>query len=172
MYRLSLLLAGLCLSLNAFAQAGAPAYFIRINQTGYLPLETKQAIVFSHDAQVPGLQLMDYSTQTVVARLAADPVEADGWGTFSYYWKADFSKVQKPGWYYLATADGRAQSVPFQISGRAYEGYADTLLIFMRQQRCGYNPHLDMVCHQRDGRSMFGPMPDSTFVEVSGGYRY
>lgn len=166
MYRLSLLLAGFCLSLTASAQD----YHIRINQTGYWPSETKQAIVFSQHPEAPGLQLVSHRTKAVVAKLAAKPVKADGWGTFPYHWKADFTEVQKPGWYYLATADGKAQSVPFQISGRAYEGYADTLLIFMRQQRCGYNPYLDRVCHQRDGRAMFGPMPDSTFVEVSGGW--
>ncbi|MBV6654539.1 MAG: glycoside hydrolase family 9 protein, partial [Mameliella sp.] len=88
----------------------------------------------------------------------------------THYWQADFTKVQKPGWYYLSAAQGKAQSVPFQISEGAYEGYADTLLVFMRQQGCGYNPMLDMVCHQRDGRSMLGPMPDSTFIDASGGW--
>lgn len=170
MYRLSFFLVGLCLCLMASAQADEPAYFIRINQTGYLPLETKRAIVFSQYAESPGLQLIDQQTKAVVAKLATEQVEADGWGTFSHHWQADFTKVQKPGWYYLSTADGKSQSVPFQISKQAYEGYVDTLLIFMRQQRCGYNPHLDMVCHQRDGRAMFGPMPDSTFVDVSGGW--
>ncbi len=166
MYRLSLLLAGWCLCLVAYAQD----YHIRINQTGYLPSETKQAIVFSHSAKAPVMQLIAQQTGAVTAELSAKSVEADGWGTFPYHWQADFTKVEKPGWYYLATADGKAQSIPFQISAQAFGGYADTLLIFMRQQRCGYNPHLDMVCHQRDGRAMFGPMPDSTFVDVSGGW--
>jgi hypothetical protein len=40
----------------------------------------------------------------------------------------------------------------------------------MRQQRCGYNPYFDMVCHQRDGRSAYGTMPDGTFVNASGGW--
>ena len=40
----------------------------------------------------------------------------------------------------------------------------------MRQQRCGYNPFLDMVCHQRDGRSFYAPFPDETFVDASGGW--
>jgi hypothetical protein len=166
MYRLFLLLAGLALSLTASAQD----YHIRINQTGYWPSETKQAIVFSHQAQRPVLQLKTHPDGAVAAELALTPVDANGWGTFSHHWQADFTKVEKTGWYYLVTADGKSQSVPFQISAQAYEGYADTLLIFMRQQRCGYNPHLDMVCHQRDGRAMFGPMPDSTFVDVSGGW--
>ena len=41
--------------------------------------------------------------------------------------------------------------------------------LFMRQQRCGYNPFLDMVCHRRDGR-FYAPFPDETFVDASGGW--
>jgi hypothetical protein len=40
----------------------------------------------------------------------------------------------------------------------------------MRQQRCGYNPFLDIVCHKKDGRTAYGPMPDSTYLDVSGGW--
>ena len=45
-----------------------------------------------------------------------------------------------------------------------------TLLLFMRQQRCGYNPYLDMVCHMRDGRTVYAPIPDGSFIDVSGGW--
>jgi hypothetical protein len=44
------------------------------------------------------------------------------------------------------------------------------MLVFMRQQRCGYNPFLDVDCHRKDGKTMYGPMPDSTFIDVSGGW--
>jgi hapalindole H/12-epi-hapalindole U/12-epi-fischerindole U synthase len=37
----------------------------------------------------------------------------------------------------------------------ANQNYQADLLGFMRQQRCGYNPFLDMVCHQRDGRTAY-----------------
>ena len=40
----------------------------------------------------------------------------------------------------------------------------------MRQQRCGYNPFLEVICHAQDGRSFYGKMPDSTFVDLSGGW--
>ena len=60
------------------------------------------------------------------------------------------------------------KSQEFSIS--PYPGYHEDLLFFMRQQRCGYNPFLDMVCHQRDGRSFYGPMADETFVDASGGW--
>lgn len=51
-----------------------------------------------------------------------------------------------------------------------YSTLPDVLLQFMRQQRCGYNPFFDAVCHQADGRVMDGPMPDSTYIDVSGGW--
>jgi hypothetical protein len=40
----------------------------------------------------------------------------------------------------------------------------------MRQQRCGYNPFVDAVCHSFDGRTAFGPEPAGTYVNASGGW--
>ena len=40
----------------------------------------------------------------------------------------------------------------------------------MRQQRCGYNPFLDVECHQHDGRTAYGPRPESTHIDVTGGW--
>jgi peptidoglycan/xylan/chitin deacetylase (PgdA/CDA1 family) len=40
----------------------------------------------------------------------------------------------------------------------------------MRQQRCGYNPFLDSVCHLHDGRSFYAPFADETYVDASGGW--
>jgi endoglucanase len=40
----------------------------------------------------------------------------------------------------------------------------------MRQQRSGYNPYLKDSCHTMDGYTMYGPMPDTTRIDVSGGW--
>src|SRR2546422_2101705 len=48
--------------------------------------------------------------------------------------------------------------------------FRSQLLEFMRQQRCGYNPWLDAVCHRFDGRSAYGPMPAGTYVDATGGW--
>ena len=48
--------------------------------------------------------------------------------------------------------------------------YQADLLVFMRQQRCGYNPFLDVECHQHDGRTAYGPRPESTHIDVTGGW--
>jgi endoglucanase len=51
-----------------------------------------------------------------------------------------------------------------------YKGSADFALRYMRQQRCGYNPYLKDSCHTHDGYTMYGPMPDSTYIDVTGGW--
>ncbi len=40
----------------------------------------------------------------------------------------------------------------------------------MRQQRCGYNPWLDAVCHSFDGRTAYGPLPAGTYLDARGGW--
>ena len=73
--------------------------------------------------------------------------------------------------------DSRALRLRLEASGltsvtryRPIPSYHEDLLFFMRQQRCGSNPFLDMACHLKDGRSFYGPMPDETFVDASGGW--
>ena len=44
------------------------------------------------------------------------------------------------------------------------------MLEFMQQQRCGYNPFVDAVCHTLDGRTAFGPEPAGTYINASGGW--
>ncbi len=96
--------------------------------------------------------------------------EANTWGAFEYYYICDFSRVSEKGSFFLKGDKSETRSQVFQISEKAYDQLQEELLAFMRQQRCGYNPTLNMVCHQHDGRSFYGPMPDSTYVDVRGGW--
>lgn len=41
---------------------------------------------------------------------------------------------------------------------------------FMQTQRCGFNPFTGQYCHQKDGKSFFGNVPDSTVVDARGGW--
>jgi len=143
---------------------------LRINQAGYLPGESKSCIVFSREPVREKFHLLEAETGLSVLTLKAVPSKAPGWGSFDYYYELDFSRVETPGRYYLEGARSGARSGTFAISGKAYDQYPGLLLGFMRQQRCGYNPFLDVVCHPRDGRSFYGPMPDSSYVDVSGGW--
>jgi len=145
--------------------------YVRCSQIGYLPQEAKIGIIFSQkDLQDKTVVLLDVKTnQSVWGPFSLE--QNDGsYGNFPYHYRVDFSEFQKEGRYYLLISGTEISSYPFNISVRAYNQYHELLLEYMRQQRCGYNPWLDEVCHQKDGRSMYGPMPDSTYVDVSGGW--
>ena len=90
------------------------------------------------------------------------------YGPFSQTYRIDFSKFNKPGRYFLRA--GKATSPVFEISEKVYHGTADFCLRYMRQQRSGFNPFLNDSCHTHDGYTMYGPMPDSTHVDVVGGW--
>jgi len=169
--RVGLLLILISITCLLYSQKQAiPLINIRINQQGYLPEDDKIAILFSQQPIEEEILLIHSPNQTVHSRFNAIPSMAPGWGTFPYYYTVDFSQVQDTGYYYLQSDNTKSFSSPFRISPMCYQGIPDVLLNFMRQQRCGYNPFLDMVCHQQDGRSMYGSSPDSTFVDVSGGW--
>ncbi|MGY5851302.1 glycoside hydrolase family 9 protein [Salegentibacter sp. F14] len=145
--------------------------FIRLNQAGYLEQDHKEAIVFSDKKPEVEFGIIDAESDKEIYTGKLQTRNKGDWGNFKYYFEADFSEVTLPGKYYLLLKKSGIKSREFGI-GRdySYKNHHEDLIGFMRQQRCGYNPFLDMVCHQRDGRSMYGPMPDSTFVDLSGGW--
>ncbi len=166
--RITLFIALLATAQQAIGQLSD--IHIRINQVGYLPTEHKEAIVFAESAVRERFDIVRVEDGQVVKTLRASSAQPAEWGTLKHHATLDFTGVVEEGQYVVRGRKSQVTSRPFSISGSSYEGVADQLLEFMRQQRCGYNPFLDMVCHQRDGRSMYGPMPDSTFVDVSGGW--
>src|SRR6185503_19763589 len=56
------------------------------------------------------------------------------------------------------------------IDARAYDGGADTLLYYMRQQRSGWNPLLRDYVHRYDGVVVDDSVRGGKFVSVSGGW--
>ncbi|MGW8316188.1 MAG: glycoside hydrolase family 9 protein [Bacteroidales bacterium] len=150
--------------------AGDQEPHFRINQLGYLPGEEKSALLFSEEPFQENVEVIDQRTGRSVFAVRPEPSDRPNWGRFDYYYLIDFSPVREPGNYYLEGERSGIRSPSFGVSESVYRGIQDTLLVFMRQQRCGYNPFLDMVCHQLDGKSAYGPMSDSTWVEVTGGW--
>ena len=144
---------------------------IRLNQVGYLKEDSKVAIAFSNQPIRGKFFVHDATSGEVVYRSGVKRAKKEGWGTFSRFYYLDFSEVKEEGRYYLSLKDSAVKSAEFGIGkSHSYKHYQEDLLGFMRQQRCGYNPFLDMVCHQRDGRTMYGPIPDSTYMDFSGGW--
>lgn len=142
--------------------------WIRINQLGYTPAGIKVAVYGSKGAgAVSTFELVDSATgKKVLRKTAGRPMGA--YGPFQQTWRLNFSSYTKPGTYYLQA--GKTRSPFFRINEDVYDGAADFCLRYMRQQRSGFNPFLKDSCHMYDGFTLYGPMPDSTFVRVTGGW--
>lgn len=142
--------------------------WIRINQLGYTPGGIKVAVYGSKGTRpVSFFELVDSATgQKVLRKTAGRAMGA--YGPFQQTWRLHFSSYTKPGTYYLQA--GNTRSPFFRINKDVYDGAADFCLRYMRQQRSGFNPFLNDSCHMYDGFTLYGPMPDSTFVPVTGGW--
>ena len=157
--------------LCAPAAAQTAAVYIRTNQIGYLPDDIKIAVAFSHhSAENESFEVIDVPSGKTVFGPAAMPANYGAYANFEFNYKLDFSVLKKEGRYKLRLTVLKIESLPFSVGPNVYNNHHESLLFFMREQRCGYNPFLDEVCHKKDGRTAYGPMPDSTYVDVSGGW--
>jgi hypothetical protein len=158
-------LIGACL---AFAMHGsAEEIYLRANQLGFRPGDDKIAIAFSAGPLPRQFEVVRVADQKVVFHAGGQAVE-EPWGEFKHHGELRFSQVREPGRYELRM--GEARSLPFEIGERVYAELPGQLLEFMRQQRCGYNPWLDAVCHPFDGRTAYGPLTNGTYVDARGGW--
>lgn len=145
--------------------------YIRVNQIGYKPEERKVAIAFSHeDAGNMQYEIVGKENKEKVWGPKKIKKDVGTWGNFAHHYQLDFSNFKKPGLYRIKITGKNWLSQPFRIGKDAYNGYNEEVIGYIQQQRCGYNPFFDEVCHPRDGRTVYGPMPDSTFIDVTGGW--
>ena len=135
------------IDVNAQVAQSSNEIFIRINQYGYHPNESKMAIIFSNFPVKEKFELIEKNSQKSIVSLKPVKSNVAGWGTFDYYYQLDFSEVSQQGTYQIGGTKSEFISQFFEISDTAYKGTTDNLLTFMQQQRCGYNPFLDLVCH-------------------------
>lgn len=141
---------------------------IRINLLGYTTKSTKVAVWCSkQDASLKEFFIADAVTKKVVFKKKAGKAFGS-YGPFNQTQRLSFTEFTKPGNYILIAAG--AQSPAFKIDDNVYKGTADFCLRYMRQQRSGFNPFLKDSCHTHDGYTLYGPMPDSTHIDVSGGW--
>ena len=157
----------------AAVQAFAGSW-IRVNQIGYLPEATKVAVFMSDEtAQINGFELVDAFTGEVAFRSSA--VRPTGvLGRMKTTCRLDFSGLKTSGAYYIKVLSscGEIRSETFPVGAGVYDGAADFVLNYMRQQRCGWNPFFKDSCHRKDGIIVGHPDPrkDSTFLDVTGGW--
>ena len=157
-----------CLLILAFERTAAQAV-IRINQLGYAPNSPKVAVWGNKQNGSPPANFYLVDSATKQRAFTGRPSKNYGmYGPFAQTQRLDFSNFKKAGTYRIEA--GNAISPWFKIDNDAYKGAADFCLRYMRQQRSGFNPYLKDSCHQYDGYTMYGPMPDSTHVDVAGGW--
>lgn len=152
----------------SFVQKENTNEWIRINQLGYTPKGTKVAVWCSKETnKISSFHLVDSATGKIVFTQNAGK-SFGAYGPFTNTYRLNFSSFKNAGVYYLKA--GNATSPTFKINNEVYKGAADFCLFYLRQQRSGFNPFLKDSCHTQDGYTMYGPMPDSTRVDVVGGW--
>lgn len=156
-----------CLFLWAHIAHSQDAW-IRINQLGYATAGVKVAVYGAKNSEEISQFDVVYAATGEVAFNGRAGRNFGSYGPFQTSYRFDFSSFRRNGKFYLRA--GSARSPDFEISSEAYKGTADFALRYMRQQRSGYNPFLKDSCHTHDGYTIYGPMPDHTFVDVSGGW--
>ncbi|WP_300601205.1 glycoside hydrolase family 9 protein [Niabella sp.] len=160
----------LVIVLGAFFITGHGQSWVRINQLGYTEKDVKVAVLVSKNViACKRFSLVDAATNKVV--FSGDQVQAfPAYAAFKSGFRLHFTAFQKPGIYYIKAGD--AISPVFQVNNRVYDGTADFILNYMRQQRSKYNPFLNDSCHTEDGFIVYhkDPRKDSTRLDVAGGW--
>ena len=142
--------------------------WIRVNQLGYLPQSIKVAVFMSEEgSEVKEFSLVDAFTGKELKSF--NSTKATGvYGQMKSTYRLDFSSFNETGSYYLKA--GKATSPRFTISADVYNGTADFLLNYMRQQRCGYNPFTKDSCHVHDAYIIYHPTKTGQPLDVRGGW--
>ncbi len=159
-----LCLTVLLITTSLFAQKS----WIRINQLGYLEDDIKVAVFGSKEGkEVKSFELIEAESGEKVWK--GNLVKAYGsYASFDKTYRLDFSEFKKEGKYYIV-AEG-IKSPLVIINNNVYDGTADFILNYMRQQRCGYNPYLKDSCHTNDGFIVDWEGKDSVHIDVTGGW--
>ena len=140
---------------------------IRINQLGYATTGSKVA-VYGSEKIAPSKTFSIRDEKNVVVFTAAVGNDFGKYGPFNHTYRLDFSNFKKTGKYILMADE--VSSPAIIINDNAYDGAADFCLRYMRQQRSGFNPFLKDSCHVYDGYTLYAPVPDSTHIDVVGGW--
>jgi hypothetical protein len=143
---------------------------VRVNLVGYPRAEGAQALVIS-TGPVRGRVLVEDENERTVLQAALPRASAGRWGGIAYHAPVDLTAIDRPGTYRLTVRAGKqTAAATFRVSDTALRDLIPGLLSFLRQQRCGYNPFLDGVCHPFDGRTAYGPRPSGTYLDARGGW--
>jgi len=159
-------IAQLLLILAQLAAAPTANGVIRVNQLGYLPDAPKTAVFCSlASRELTTFRVSDADGRKVLERSVQS---AKPFGPCATIYRLDFSSITTTGNYRIEA--GEVVSPVVRVRADVYDGAADTLLYYMREQRSGYNPLFRTVVHIRDGIVVDDPTRAGRFVPVTGGW--
>lgn len=166
------ILAAAIVAVACATVASAQTSPLKVNQIGYLTDDIKVA-VYSGDTPVSELQFVlsgpDGATGVDSVRTTAP------WAPKKHAARIYFTGRRQPGEYTMEMrgADGRTlDSRKIYIGDDAYSRHSlhEMPLVYMRQQRCGFNPAHNAACHTRDGRLVLSGDRDGEHIDVTGGW--
>lgn len=166
------ILAAAIVAVACATVASAQISPLKVNQIGYLTDDIKVA-VYSGDTPVSELQFVlsgpDGATGVDSVRTTAP------WAPKKHAARIYFTGRRQPGEYIMEMrgADGRTlDSRKIYIGDDAYSRHSlhEMPLVYMRQQRCGFNPAHNAACHTRDGRLVLSGDRDGEHIDVTGGW--
>ena len=168
-FTFTLLAAGAaCHSPSAPSSAPVPSTAVKVDQVGYLPDETKLAMVTS-DAAPGGFTVRRAGDGSIAFRgaLGSAALDADSGDNIR---AADFSSLRESGTFYL-DVEGVGASPRFEVSAGAFAAAFRLALRAYYGQRCGtavdlgpeFPGYTHAACH-REGT----PNPDAAFHPSSG----
>ena len=151
---------------------------IHVNQVGYLPVLSKQAMIgyylgslgemnLSASKSPPAFQVIEAGTGRTVyqGQLTARPDHGFPRATYQQVLEADFTEYKKPG-EYRVSVPGLGVSFPFFISDDVAAAFARTYALGLYHQRCGTSNALPFTrfthdpCHTAPAEI---PVPQSAF---------
>jgi hypothetical protein len=158
-------------SLLAALAAPDSSIVIRVNQVGYLPDAPKVAVACALDSTRVTRVTRTFVVRDDRGRTAYGPRRATATGAFGpcqRTWRLDFTELRRAGHYRIAAFGVTSREL--RIDAHAYDGGADTLLNYMREQRSGWNPVIGDSVHTHDGIVVDDSLHANKFVSVSGGW--
>ena len=165
--RYHVLLSSLALCAFAHGAQAQTNLHIRVNHVGYLPEAPKVAVACAlGDVNVAEFSVIDLQGKRVFGPAAAG--DGGAFGPCVRAYRFDFSALRAEG-SYIVVANGVASS-EVRIGRKVWNGAADTLLLYMRQQRSGYNPLFRDSVHKKDALLVDHPTRTGEFIPVSGGW--
>lgn len=160
-------LKSLTLVLLFLTNFAAGQTYIRMNQAGFTPSMQKTAVLSSGGA----LDSQSFRIFDEQGGLALEGTLSENRGAFlafPYNYCAVFSSIEAPGRYRI---EASGVSSEFRITGDEYYKLSDSLLSFLRVQRCGdTNPSYHRPCHLNDATKIIGGPNAGMKIDCAGGW--